>query len=111
MVARCGYCKKELKGGRTKFCSRRCSEKHRRDTRRDRLWAARVEDVDLEVLFRRAKGICNKCGAKLSLRYMNPNPLAPTVDHIVPIAQGGEHSYKNAQLLCLACNTGKGAVG
>lgn len=36
------------------------------------------------------------------------NPRAPVVDHILPIARGGNHTWANVQLLCRSCNTIKG---
>lgn len=32
----------------------------------------------------------------------------PTLDHVVPLTLGGEHSLSNAQLLCHSCNSAKG---
>jgi 5-methylcytosine-specific restriction endonuclease McrA len=31
------------------------------------------------------------------------------VDHVVPLARGGEHSYANTQPACPPCNMSKGA--
>ncbi|MBU1087985.1 MAG: HNH endonuclease [Candidatus Omnitrophica bacterium] len=39
------------------------------------------------------------------------NPLAITVDHIIPLSKDGEHSYKNTQLACFKCNCLKGNRG
>lgn len=33
----------------------------------------------------------------------------PTLDHVMPISAGGEHSEANARLACLKCNTTKGS--
>ena len=44
-------------------------------------------------------GRCAICAKKKTL----------TLDHIVPIARGGAHTRKNAQLLCRSCNASKGA--
>jgi len=32
----------------------------------------------------------------------------PELDHVLPISQGGAHSYANTQCLCRACNAAKG---
>jgi len=32
---------------------------------------------------------------------------APELDHVAPIAKGGQHTYANTQLLCRACNAAK----
>ncbi len=37
--------------------------------------------------------------------------MAGTIDHIIPLSQGGEHSYKNTQLACFECNCKKGDRG
>jgi 5-methylcytosine-specific restriction endonuclease McrA len=38
-----------------------------------------------------------------------PHPLAPTLDHIVPLARGGHHTRDNTQCAHFSCNTRKGA--
>lgn len=40
---------------------------------------------------------CLRCGATEQL----------SMDHIVPVARGGKHSFSNAQVLCKACNSWK----
>jgi 5-methylcytosine-specific restriction endonuclease McrA len=41
-------------------------------------------------------------------RNAEPNdPLEPTLDHIIPISKGGEHSYKNVQCAHRQCNVTK----
>lgn len=44
-------------------------------------------------------GGCLKCGAKTDL----------TIDHIIPVADGGSNSHDNLQCLCRKCNSIKGA--
>lgn len=34
---------------------------------------------------------------------------APEIDHIIPIAEGGDHAEYNVQCLCRRCNSEKGA--
>jgi 5-methylcytosine-specific restriction endonuclease McrA len=35
-------------------------------------------------------------------------PTAPTVDHIIPLARGGSHTWDNVQLAHHLCNSLKG---
>ena len=55
-----------------------------------------VEHVDPEVIWERDKGICGICGDPIEGRF--------DVDHIVPLARGGEHSYANTQAAHPTCN-------
>lgn len=40
---------------------------------------------------------CMQCGSEKNI----------TMDHIVPISKGGEHSFNNIQILCHSCNSAK----
>lgn len=68
-------------------------------TMRKNAW---VEDIDMAVLYERDGGICQIC--KLPVERMKA-----TVDHIIPISQGGLHEYSNVQIAHGPCNSGKGA--
>lgn len=52
-------------------------------------------------LFKQQDGICNGCKVKFPERNF-------TVDHIVPLKEGGSDNMDNLQLLCSACNSIKG---
>lgn len=77
--------------------------------------AVRVGDRTLTTLsiYNKAGGVCAGCGidtlhpqtprAERSRRRFN----WATLDHIVPLSQGGSHTWDNAQLLCLSCNSRK----
>ena len=77
--------------------------------KRARRKAAFVEDVDPLALFERDGWRCHLCGRKCPRDARVPHPLAPTIDHIVPLAGGGEHSYRNTATAHLRCNVSKGA--
>lgn len=64
--------------------------------------AAFVEAVDPLIVLERDDGVCGICGEDV-------DPLAFHVDHVVPIAQGGEHSYANVQPAHPSCNQRKWA--
>ena len=49
------------------------------------------------ALYSEQQGVCAGCLDHLSIRHL-------TVDHIVPVSQGGTHGVDNLQLLCHSCN-------
>ncbi len=61
-----------------------------------------IENVDRAVVFNRDKGIYGLC-------YQPVDPGNWHLDHVVPLAAGGDHSYKNTQVSHPACNLSKGA--
>lgn len=69
--------------------------------RRARKHAGFVEVVDPAEVLRRGDGLCGICGKPV-------DPETFHVDHIVPLALGGEHSYANTQAAHPLCNRSKG---
>lgn len=64
--------------------------------------------VSVQRVFERDGYRCQLCGTKtLKAKRGSYHPKAPELDHIVPLAQGGEHSYRNTQCACRACNVAK----
>lgn len=62
-----------------------------------RLRNAFVEHVDPFVVFQRDEGICGICDKPVDITCFH-------VDHVIPLAKGGEHSYANTQLAHSTCN-------
>jgi 5-methylcytosine-specific restriction endonuclease McrA len=56
-----------------------------------------VEEVDKRELWNTYGGICAICEEPLKFREC-------TIDHIIPISAGGEHSYRNTQPAHGLCN-------
>jgi hypothetical protein len=76
--------------------------------RQARLAAATIEDVDPYVVFTRDRWRCRLCGVKTPRAKRGTyDDDAPELDHIIPIAKKGEHSYRNTQCACRACNIKK----
>lgn len=55
-----------------------------------------------------SQGVCAICGLPVDKTLPFPDPMSPTVDHIIPIAKGGHPSdISNLQLAHLYCNNQK----
>lgn len=112
----CGY----TFGRRKRYCSRECQKAS--DSYRDHRCAHRikrkalkrsvsVETVSPILVFDRDRWTCQLCGvATPKGRRGTMTPNAPELDHILPLACGGAHSYANTQCACRACNAAKGAT-
>ena len=52
--------------------------------------------------------ICGICGKPVDFSLKFPDPMSPTVDHIIPVAKGGHPSdIDNLQLAHFYCNRAK----
>lgn len=76
---------------------------------RARQLVATVETVSRRVVLDRDGWTCQLCQEAIDPAARAPHPMTASVDHIVPLARGGEHSYRNVQAAHLGCNTSKGA--
>ena len=96
------------------FCSFKCSKKNdkriQRSKRRAKIRDAQVEAVNPTLVFDRDGWKCQLCGCSTPKKYRGTyKDKAPELDHVIPLALGGEHSYDNAQCLCRLCNRTKGS--
>jgi hypothetical protein len=80
------------------------AKKHRR---RAREADAFVEHVDPTVVYRRDRGTCYLC--RRQVPRVVGDLLSPSLDHVIPRARGGGHSYDNVRLAHRVCNARKGA--
>lgn len=105
-------CEKALK-----LMHKRSTEKHK-EKRKERKHAReklinkiKKENVSYEELYERDKGICKICGMPISKNRKINNNWDGTVDHIVPLSCGGEHSNSNCQITHRICNSIKLQAG
>lgn len=90
-----------------RFCSKTCQDKFNNRTRRLRLvLALRVPYRDIDIL-ERDGWRCKLCGKKINPRLKGPHPMAASIDHIVPLALGGNDCPENVQAAHLSCNSAK----
>lgn len=88
---------------------RRQGKARENQRRRARKRGVAVEVFDRDEIFKRDGWRCQRCGVKVRPWRDVRHPRYPNLDHIVPLARGGEHTRKNVQCLCRGCNTKKGA--
>lgn len=87
------------------FCSTRC---YTRGT--DRLSNARraglaeVSVVIRREIYERDAWRCHLCKKKVDRRLRYPNQRSASLDHLVPLADGGTHDPANLALAHLTCN-------
>ena len=106
----CVICGSEYhRAGPKRVCSPECAEA--RGTRKDWERQRKVGTINRVAVFERDNWICQRCGVLTftlpDKRYHTRNPEA---DHIIPLADGGEHSEANMRCLCARCNRSRPKV-
>ena len=73
------------------------------------LYGGEWSHVNRVEVFERDGWVCQLCGERVDPLLKGPDPLAASLDHIVPVSLGGDHLPENCQLAHLGCNSSKGA--
>lgn len=98
------------------YCSDICMQKKLsrigKSTRRAHIRGAKhTENFDPFYVFNRDKWRCRLCGTRTPRELRGTTEdYAPELDHIIPLAMGGDHTVTNTQCLCRRCNQEKGAT-
>jgi endogenous inhibitor of DNA gyrase (YacG/DUF329 family) len=107
----CAWCQREFQPiGNQRACNPECAKRvtcARKHARR-RGQRRKQEIISLDYLYRRDRGVCGLCHRHVPRDLKAPHPQSATIDHIVPLSQGGRHVIENAQLAHYKCNTIKG---
>lgn len=95
----------------SRYCSIKCVPKLGNHRKRARHAGVAYEPVNTVRVLERDGWKCQICGKstpreRRGSRYSN----APELDHRVPFALGGPHTYDNVQCACRACNAKKGGT-
>jgi hypothetical protein len=106
-IRSCVMCAAEFKTNRGRLvCSSQCATERARSMdheRRVKLEAGAERFSRIEI-FERDRWTCRLC-SKETRRDVHPrHDLAPSLDHIIPIARGGAHTRSNTQCVHLRCN-------
>ncbi|WP_419146254.1 HNH endonuclease [Iamia majanohamensis] len=117
----CGQCGRGFHysgtGRPRRYCSNACArqaapakraKRTAKALRRARQRSAPCEPIDPHDVFKRDNWTCGLCGGRTQPTAEVPHPDAPTLDHVVPLAQGGHHTLANVQCAHFRCNTLKG---
>lgn len=103
------------------YCSKACAGKAvnaAHEARRRMLIENQMVDknITLKRLYKKDNGICHICGGMCDWddREIRDGTVIcgsyyPSIDHVIPLSRGGEHSWKNVKLAHRLCNTMKGA--
>ena len=117
----CGITRKlEYGEKRRDYCSDKCSKKAHKKTesfkiykknyrqkRRSRIKGAKADLINHKEIFERDNWVCQICKLKVNPKLKYPNPKSASLDHIIPLAEGGTHTKNNVQLTHLECNYNK----
>ena len=94
------------------FCSDACARTsyryHNRSTwhmRRASECGAEAEKFLSVEIFERDEWTCKLCGIPVNRETELPHPFAPTLDHVIPLVQGGQHTRDNTQCAHFYCNS------
>lgn len=106
--------------GNTKYCSKQCRDKkHQHIKSRKRISNAKENGkidytITLDKLIKRDNNICYICNKECNILdyiYKGNTFIAgnyyPSIDHVIPLAKGGTHTWNNIRLAHRICNSRK----
>ena len=62
-------------------------------------------------IFERDNWTCHICGQLVDRALSGRSPMGATIDHLVPLYEGGQHSRANVALAHNSCNAKRGNAG
>ena len=96
-----------------KYCSAKCKNKSDHNIRqRCRMRGTTyIPGISLQLVDKRDSGICQICGKPVDWNDHSWSdsfgPMYPTIDHVIALANGGNHTWDNVQLAHAICNSYK----
>ena len=74
-----------------------------------RFGGAMIDIFTNEEIFERDNWICGICGKEVDKDLKYPGRMCASLDHILPLSRGGNHTRDNVQLAHMKCNQIKSA--
>lgn len=71
---------------------------------------AKGDDIDALLLFNLFNWTCYLCKEPIERRYRVPDWRAATIEHVVPLAHDGTHTWDNVVPAHYRCNMDKGSL-
>lgn len=106
----CPECAKAIAKRRNK-AARRINKwpscKAGRERKACRKSGSKCESINKRKVFERDGWICYICNEPLHRVYDPHDPLSPTVDHVIALANGGSNTYDNVRACHAICNSRK----
>lgn len=101
------------KGKQCRICAKKAENKRSEIMRRHKISKALVDsDITLPKLYQKDNGICYLCGGSCDWndKEVRENAIVcgnqyPSIDHVIPLAKGGLHSWDNVRLAHRICNS------
>jgi 5-methylcytosine-specific restriction endonuclease McrA len=69
---------------------------------------SRQKAAKIAQLRARDGDVCHLCRGHLDFRAAEDDPWMPTLDHVVPVSQGGTNALSNLRLAHRCCNSERG---
>lgn len=105
----CGeYCGAKITAIKLKRASDPDSRRFLSGAQRTRLAGGVVEDFDSQEIYERDNWICHLCGEKIDPSLRMPDRMSRTLDHLIPISKGGNHTKDNVSAAHWLCNVRRG---
>jgi hypothetical protein len=114
----CQQCGRTFVGLRVRFCPECRSQRQREQARRQKTRRAAAKRGAIKADRYRASEIyerdgwrCHLCRRLVKRQVVVPHPLAPTIDHLIPISDGGPDIRTNVATAHFRCNYQRQAGG
>lgn len=110
---RCPICQKDFPARpNAKYCGERCRKRQAKRAKktlthkqRCYLHHRRYTPIDPYKVFDRDNWLCGICFAPVDRDTVAPDPLAPSLDHRIPLSKGGHHEWDNVRCAHFGCNS------
>lgn len=110
---RCKECGKHYSTTKnnSQYCSQECGKRYmnrRKETiRRKRIARnGKVDwDISIERLLKRDGHVCYLCGEHVDTKVDTNLGTYPSIDHVIPVAKGGTHTWDNVKIAHRQCNS------